>query len=56
MASRDYNKLKNGFYNSGSAKRLAALNYKKDIDLCCKKNITDNVAISENNELKLIKD
>lgn len=56
MASRDYNKLKNGFYNSESAKRLAALNYKKDIDLCCKKNITDNVAIYENNELKLIKD
>ena len=56
IASRDYNKLKNGFYNSRSAKRLTKLNYKKDVDMCCKRNITDNVAIYENNELKLIKD
>ena len=54
IASRDYNKLKNGFYNSKSAKRLTKLNYKKDIDLCCKKNISENVAIYRNNELKLI--
>lgn len=56
IASRDYNTLKNGFYNSRSAKRLTKLNYKKDIDLCCKRNISENVGIYENNELKLIKD
>lgn len=56
IASRDYNKLKNGFYNSRSAKRLTKLNYKKDVDICCKRNISANVAIYENNELKLIKD
>lgn len=56
IASRDYNKLKNGFYNSRTSKRLIKLNYKNDVDICCKKNITENVAIYENNELKLIKD
>lgn len=56
IASRDYNSLKAGFYNSQTGMRLAKLGYKKDIAYCCQKNIFDNVAIYENNELKLIKD
>ena len=54
MASRDYNSLKAGFYNSRTGKRLSSLGYKKDINLCCKKNISENVAIYKNQELKLI--
>ena len=53
MASRDYNSVKAGFYNSRTGKRLSTLGYKKDINLCCKKNISENVAIYENNELTL---
>ena len=54
IASRDYNSLKAGFYNSRTGKRLSSLGYKKDINLCCKKNISENVAIYKNQELKLI--
>ena len=53
IASRDYNSLKSGFYNSQSGKRLAKLGYKKDINICCQKNISENVAKYENNELTL---
>ena len=56
LASRDYNSLKDAFMNSRSAKRLIELGYKDDVELCCFKNISDNVATYENNELKLIKD
>lgn len=56
MASRDYNSLKSGFYNSRTGKHLAGLGYKKDITLCCKKNASENVAIYENRKLRLIKD
>ncbi|MBQ2637482.1 MAG: 2-phosphosulfolactate phosphatase [Methanobrevibacter sp.] len=56
LASRDYNSLKDAFMNSRSAKRLIELGYKDDVELCCLKNISDNVATYENNELKLIKD
>ena len=56
IASRDHNRLKTGFYNSRTAKRLAKLGYKKDIGYCCQMNISENVAIYENHELKLIKD
>ena len=56
MASRDHNSLKMGFYNSRAGKHLAKLGYKKDIDICCKKNICKNVAIYENKELKSLND
>ena len=56
LASRDYEALKEGFYNCRSGKRLKRLNHEKDIECCFSKNITTNVAIYENNELKLIKD
>ena len=53
IASRNYNSLKTEFYNSRTGKRLAKLGYKKDIGICCRKNISENVAIYENNELTL---
>ena len=56
MASRDYEALKDGFLNSTSGKRLRKLNYEKDIECCFEKNVSDNVAVYENNELTLIKD
>lgn len=56
MASRDYDALKKGFYNCNSGRKLCRLKSKKDIDCCMLKNISENVAIYENNILKLIKD
>ena len=56
LASRDYESLKDGFYNSASGKRLRKLNYEQDIECCFEKNISNNVAIYKNNELTLIKD
>lgn len=53
IASRNYNAMKREFYNSHSGKRLANLGYKRDINLCCRKNISENVAKYENNELTL---
>ncbi len=54
MASRDYDEVKKGFYNSDSGKRLMKLDYEKDIEYCLEKNITDNVGIYENKKIKLI--
>lgn len=56
IASRDYKAVKEGFYNSNSGKRLAKLNYKQDIEDCLSKNVSNNVAIYKNKELKLIED
>ena len=56
LASRDYESLKEAFMNSRTAKRLIELGYKEDVELSCLKNISDNVAIYENNKLKLLKD
>lgn len=53
LASRDYDALKESIMNSGSAKRLIKLNYKKDVELCCQKNISNNVAIYKNKELTI---
>ena len=54
LATRDYESLKESFLNSGTAKRLIELGYMNDVELCCLKNITENVAIYENGELKLL--
>lgn len=54
IASRDWNSLKSGFYNSRTGKHLSKLGYKKDINYSCQKNITENVAIYENQALKLL--
>lgn len=56
LASRDYDSLKESFINSRTAKRLIELGYENDVDFCCLKNITKNVAIYENNQLNLIND
>ena len=56
LASRDYDSLKEGFYSCNSGKKLARLKSKQDIDCCVLKNISENVAIYENNKLKLVKD
>ena len=56
IASRDYDALKEGFYNCNSGRKLSRLKSKKDIDYCVLKHISANVAIYENNILKLIKD
>ena len=53
MASRDYETLKGAFLDSMTAKRLIALGYDDDVELCLMKNISDNVAIYKNNELTL---
>ena len=56
LASRDYESLKDSFINSRTAKRLIELGYETDVDFCCLKNITENVAVYENNQLTLIND
>ena len=56
MASRDYESLKEAFCNCRTGKHLTSLGYAKDIEFCFSKNITNNVAVYEGNELKLIKD
>ena len=53
LASRDYDLLKEAFMSSRSGKRLTGLGYIEDVELCCEKNITDNVAVYNNNELNL---
>lgn len=54
--TRDYESLKKSFLNSRTAKKLTELGYGSDVELCCLKNITENVAIYEPPELRLMKD
>ena len=54
LASRDYEGLKEGFLTSRTCKRLTKLGHKEDVEFCLLKNISDNVAIYENNEITLI--
>ncbi len=54
LASRDYESLKEAFINSRTSKRLIKLGHEDDVEICCLKNISDNVAIYDNNELKLV--
>ena len=56
LASRDYESLKKSFINSRTAKRLIELGYENDVNFCCLRNITENVAVYENNQLNLIND
>lgn len=55
LGSRDFEAVKNSVKNTRSGRRLIYLDSKKDIDFCLQKNITDNVAIYKNKELKLYK-
>ena len=53
LATRDYELAKEAFINSRTAKRLIELGYRDDIELSVMRNITDNVAIYQDNELTL---
>ena len=53
LASRDYNLVKKSFYESKSGEKLIKLNYEDDVKICCLKNITNNVAIYDREELHL---
>ena len=53
LASRDYNLVKEAFLNSRTAKRLIELDYRDDVELSVMRNITNNVAIYQDNELTL---
>ena len=53
LATRDYELVKEAFLNSRTAKRLTELGYREDIELSVMRNITDNVAIYQDNELTL---
>ena len=54
--TRDYESLKESFLNSRTAKKLIDLGYASDVELCCLRNITENVAIYEKPEIRLIND
>ena len=56
LASRNYDSMKESFITSRSGQRLKELGYEKDVEICCMKNITNNVAIYKNQELILLKD
>ena len=53
LATRDYELAKEAFRNSRTAKRLIELGYRDDVELSVMRNITDNVAIYQDNELTL---
>lgn len=53
LATRDYELAKEAFLNSRTAKRLTELGYRDDVELSVMRNITDNVAIYQDNELTL---
>ena len=53
LATRNHDLLKEAFLNSRTAKRLIELDYKKDVEICCEINISNNVAIYNNKELTL---
>jgi len=55
LASRDFEEVKRVIKSTESASRLRKLGYGKDIDFSLKKNISENVAIFENDVLKLFK-
>ena len=53
LASRDYNLVKEAFLSSRTGKRLIELGYTDDVELSVMRNITNNVAIYQDNELTL---
>lgn len=53
LATRNYELAKEAFLNSRTAKRLIELGYRDDVELSVMRNITDNVAIYQDNELTL---
>lgn len=53
MASRDYESIIDGFHDCRTGRHLSKLGYEKDVDYCCQKNISKNVALYKNNKLIL---
>lgn len=54
LATRDYEKICEGIYNSNSGKKLEKMGNKKDVDCCVLKNITSNVGIYCDGKIKLL--
>lgn len=54
IASRDYEKVKEGFFEGDTGKRLSKLGYRKDIECCLEKNVSENVAIYEDHVLRAV--
>ena len=55
LASREEKEVNESVLKSSSAKRLVQIGYREDVHYCLNRNITDNVAIFENNKLKIYK-
>ena len=55
LESRDYNEVKKAFHESRSGKRLTKLGYLDDVELCLKKNSSQNVALYEKNLITRLK-
>ncbi|KZX17689.1 putative 2-phosphosulfolactate phosphatase [Methanobrevibacter cuticularis] len=55
LAISDDNLVNEAILNSSSAKRLTDIGFKKDVDFCINRNISNNVAIYDNGALKLFK-
>ncbi|KZX14868.1 2-phosphosulfolactate phosphatase [Methanobrevibacter curvatus] len=54
--SEDFNYLRESILNCESAIRLKSIGYEKDVLFAINKNISNNVGIYKNNEIKLFKD
>ncbi|MDR3292251.1 MAG: 2-phosphosulfolactate phosphatase [Methanobrevibacter sp.] len=52
LGSKNHELLKKAIYNSKSSNRLKNLGYNDDIDFSLQKNISNNVGIYENNEIR----
>lgn len=55
LASRDYELVKNAFYESTSGNKLKNLGYEKDIAFCLEKNSTDKVGIYDKRKITQFK-
>ena len=52
LASRDFDAVKEAFYESRTGKRLSELGYREDVDLSLSKDSTENVGLYFNNSIK----
>ncbi|MDR2545557.1 MAG: 2-phosphosulfolactate phosphatase [Methanobrevibacter sp.] len=52
LGSRNYKLVKKAIYNSKSSGRLKDLGYQEDIDFSLQRNITDNIGLYENKEIR----
>ncbi|MDR2830623.1 MAG: 2-phosphosulfolactate phosphatase [Methanobrevibacter sp.] len=52
LGSENYELVKKSIYNSKSSNRLKELGYQEDIDFSLQRNISNNVGIYENNEIR----